>query len=379
MVTERVKVLCVDDEPQILQGLGLHLRRGYDLATAANGAAGLEILRAQGPFAVVLSDMRMPGMDGAAFLTEVRSAAPDTTRMLLTGHADMSAAIAAVNQGQIFRFLMKPCPPPELLGAFQAAAEQYRLVTAERVLLEQTVRGAIRMLTDILSLASPVAFGRAERVARHVGELSEALQLEQRWQVEVAARLSQLGGVAVPDDVLRRHYSGETLDPSEQAMIARIPAVTDSFLANIPRLEPVREILARHSVPYAQFAGKCDALAVAASVLRVAVEFDELDSRGVPTQTALETIRGREGAHDPSVVGALARLRGAAAGAQEMRVRILDLRPGMVLVEDLRARSGLLLVARGFQVTDGLIEKLRNFSAGHVREPIRVIPTPRCA
>ena len=121
----RTRVLCVDDEPHVLEGLSLHLRRRYDVDTATSGGAGLDILKADATIAVVLSDMRMPGMDGASFLARAKEVAPDAVRLLLTGQADLDSAIAAVNEGQIFRFLTKPCPPPTLLGAVAAATEQH--------------------------------------------------------------------------------------------------------------------------------------------------------------------------------------------------------------------------------------------------------------
>src|SRR5581483_749570 len=140
---------CVDDEPAVLEGLMLHLRRRFAVCTAPSGAAGSEAVRGKGPFACVMSDMRMPGMSGAEFLKQVRYLAPDTVRVLLTGQADMSAAVSAVNEGQIFRFLTKPCPPPSLLGALEAAVGQHALITAERELLEQTLRGTVKMLGDV--------------------------------------------------------------------------------------------------------------------------------------------------------------------------------------------------------------------------------------
>src|SRR5262249_28179570 len=147
----RPGVLCVDDEPQVLEGLELHLRSRYRVTTATSGKQALEILASGKPFAVVISDMRMPEMDGATFLGLVRQGAPDSWRVLLTGHSDLDSAVAAVNEGQIFRFLLKPCPPATLLKAVQASEEQHRLVTAERVLLEDTLQGSIRVLADILA------------------------------------------------------------------------------------------------------------------------------------------------------------------------------------------------------------------------------------
>jgi response regulator RpfG family c-di-GMP phosphodiesterase len=375
---EKAKILCVDDEPRVLEGLALHLGRIFEMVTAASGREGLEILAGQGPFTVVLSDMRMPGMDGAAFLSKVRQAAPDTTRMLLTGDTDLQAAIAAVNEGQIFRFLTKPCAPYNLRLAFEAAAVQYRLVTAERVLLEQTVHGAVKTLTDILALTSPLAFGRAARVRQYVHELAGELQLANRWQIEVAAMLSQLGSITIPEETFRKHYCGEALSADEKAMIGRMPAVTEELLANIPRLEPVRAILARHtglSRPGGNSGGAKDAeIAAAAGILRIAVEFDELESRGLSVQLALDTVRGREGAYDPAILQAFVRLRGSAAASQQVReIPLRSLGVGMVLAEDMRTNTGLLLVTRGFEVTPSFLEKTWNHRKGYVKEPLLVI------
>jgi response regulator RpfG family c-di-GMP phosphodiesterase len=375
---EKAKILCVDDEPRVLEGLALHLGRIYGMVTAASGREGLEVLVRQGPFTAVLSDMRMPGMDGAAFLSKVRQAAPDTTRMLLTGDADLQAAIAAVNEGQIFRFMTKPCAPHQLRLAFEAAAAQYRLVTAERVLLEQTVHGAVKTLTDILALTSPLAFGRAARVRQYVHELAGELQVANRWQIEVAAMLSQLGSITIPEETIKKHYYGEPLSADEQAMIGRMPAVTEELLANIPRLEPVRAILARHaglSRHGGNSGGMTDAeIAVAASILRIAVEFDELESRGLSAQLALDTVRGREVAHAPAVLEAFARLRGSAAASQHVQeIPLRSLRIGMVLAEDMRTKTGLLLVTRGFEVTPSFLEKTWNLREGYVKEPLLVV------
>lgn len=129
---QKMRVLCVDDDPYVAQSLELLLRRHYNLTSVSSGAEALEVLNREEPFAVVLADMRMPEMDGAAFLAEARRIAPDTTRILLTGYADLKSATSAVNKGWIFRILSKPCPPDELREAVSAAAQQYRLVTGER-------------------------------------------------------------------------------------------------------------------------------------------------------------------------------------------------------------------------------------------------------
>jgi ActR/RegA family two-component response regulator len=131
------KILFVDDEPSILDGYRRMLYREFEVDTAPGGDDGLTMVKGTGPYAVVVSDMRMPGMSGAEFLTKVRQAAPDTVRILLTGYSDMDAAIEAVNEGNIFRYLTKPCPKEVLVKAINQSLDQYRTVTAEKILVKK--------------------------------------------------------------------------------------------------------------------------------------------------------------------------------------------------------------------------------------------------
>ena len=143
----RPRILCVDDEPNVLAGLVRMLRREFEVVTAGDGAAGLEVLARQGPFIVVVSDFMMPGMTGVQFLARAKQLAPDTVRILLTGQASLEGAIASVNEGNIFRFLSKPCSREHLVKALEDAIEQARLVTADRELLERKLED---MSADLL-------------------------------------------------------------------------------------------------------------------------------------------------------------------------------------------------------------------------------------
>jgi response regulator RpfG family c-di-GMP phosphodiesterase len=372
----RARVLCVDDETNVLEGLALHLRRQYDVETATTGLLGLEAIRQRGPFAVVLSDMRMPGMDGAAFLARVREMSPDSVRMLLTGDVDIRAAIAAVNEGQIFRFLTKPCPADQIRLSFAAATKQYHLIIAERVLLEQTLRGSIKTLTEVLSLSNPIAFGRATRIRNLAAALAQELGLRASWQLEVAAMLSQLGMVIVPDETIERHLSGQLLSAEEQAMVARVPKVNQELLAHIPRLEEVRELVAqcyRHRQPNPPLPNQSGGLFLLGHVLQVAVDFDKLESEGLTTQAAVDTIRGRGALYEPSVVEALARCKKSASLGQVKEIPVQSAGVGMILVDDVRTTKGVLLIARGHELTSSSVERLRNFERGSIREPLRVV------
>jgi response regulator RpfG family c-di-GMP phosphodiesterase len=295
---DRLRVLCVDDEKNVLEGLHLHLRRHYDVVTAPGAEKGLEALREQGPFAIVLSDMRMPGMDGATFLGQVRRIAPETVRMLLTGQTDLTGAIAAVNEGQLFRFLIKPCPPRVLLDAFAAAAEQYYLITAERVLLEQTLHGSIAALVDVLTLASPAAFGRVTRVKRYVSEVVVHLKLDDPWRYGVAAMLSQVGCIILPQATAEKVYYGRELTPAEQEMVNRLPALAQRLVAHIPRMEAIGEMLACQQRRYDGSDRLGDLpvgehIPLGARILKIAHDFDVLITQGVSSLEALAVMRTR--------------------------------------------------------------------------------------
>ena len=131
------KILCVDDEPNILEAYRRTLRKRFELDVACGGEEALQAIAQRGPYAVLVADMRMPGMNGVELLAKVRQIAPLTVRMMLTGNTDLQTAIDAVNQGHIFRFLTKPCSPEDFANALEAGLEQHRLLTAERQLLTQ--------------------------------------------------------------------------------------------------------------------------------------------------------------------------------------------------------------------------------------------------
>jgi response regulator RpfG family c-di-GMP phosphodiesterase len=369
------RILCVDDEKNVLEGLSRSLRGSFLVETAVGGLEGIELLNTKGPFAVVVSDLRMPGIAGVEFLARARLIAPDTVRVLLTGHGDLEAAISAVNDGNIFRFLTKPCPADVLAKSLNACAEQHRLITSERVLLEQTLRGSIRALTDILALADPAAFGRATRVRQHVAKLMEHFGVLETWPVEVAAMLSQIPYVTLPSGTQQKVYDGVPLSDAERQMLERMPKVLEQILANIPRMENVREILRLHFHKYDEIPVSAEVTSWGARALKVAVDYDSLESSPRVRSHPFDVLRSRAGSYDPVIVEALAELQGSCR--REVLVLELPLRElavGMSFDQDVKSSKGLLLIARGQEVTPGLLERVRNFSSAlGIHEPIRMV------
>ncbi len=373
------RILCVDDDPSILQAYQRALRKRFHIEPALGGEEALAAVLEQGPYAVVVADMRMPGMNGVELLTRIREHAPDTVRMMLTGNADQQTALEAVNEGRIFRFLTKPCSPEVFASALEAGIAQYRLVTAERELLSKTLSGAIKVLTDILSLASPIAFGRASRIRRLAGQLASQLEFHPLWQLEIAAMLSQIGCVAVPEEILTKAYQGQELSAKEAEAFQAYPLVGRELISHIPRLDEVAQIIAFQDQ---QFDGggfppdgkRGEEIPLGSRILKVAMDFDTLVTAGSSNELALAEMNDRVGCYDPAV---LATLRSVLAISQVYvirRVRAAELVDGVLLADDVKSLNGLLLCAKGQEVTPSMRARLKNYVANYgIQEMIKML------
>jgi response regulator RpfG family c-di-GMP phosphodiesterase len=373
------RILCVDDEPRVVDSLAVQLRRDYQVLTAHSGQNALRMLKEEriAPL-VIVSDMRMPGMDGAALLKQVRSLYPEITRILLTGETGRDAAVAAVNDGQIFRFLTKPCSSEVLRTAIDAGITQHRLVTAERVLLQETLVGCIKALVDILAITNPVAFGRATRVKRMASELADAMGIKGFWQLEAAAMLSQIGYISLPVELVEKLYYGKRLDPEERTLVDGAPQVAQKLLGRIPRLEPVLEILGairglENSLPEGL-------IKQAARILSIVVDYDGFVVQGHTSESAIQKLRANQNRYDLKTVNALESLTGGSPGAQEVcEIAVGNIKPGMVFVDDLYTHVGTLLVPKGFEVTEAFLQRAKNFGPGILQEKVRVLSPVRKA
>ncbi|MFI7542041.1 HD domain-containing phosphohydrolase [Actinoplanes sp. NPDC049599] len=376
---ERPRILLVDDEPNLLDGLRRQLRRDFDVETAVGAANGLFALKPAAPFAVIVSDFLMPGINGAQFLAAAAKAAPTSTRMLLTGHTSLADAAVTVNQGRVFRMLLKPVDTETMTAALRDCVTQHRLVVAERELLERTLQGSVKALSDVLSLASPAAFGRASRMRRVASAILDQVEIEDRWAAELAVEMAQLGIVSLPPTVAGKLDTGAELTPAEQAMVDELPAVAVQLISPIPRMTPVADCI-RYSrkgfdgsgSPADGTAG--DRIPLGGRLLRLVQDHDALLLQGMSPTVALATLRTNAQLYDPALLAAFA-ATGAATAEAIRGVLLADLQSGMVLAAAVRSRSDVLLVNAGQEVTVGLLTRLRNFAAleDGVAEPVMVL------
>lgn len=363
-------ILFVDDEANVLEAFSRNLCFDFDVRTAQSGKAGLIALEA-GAVPVVVSDMRMPEMDGATFLAEVRKRWPDTVRVLLTGYADLEAAIQAVNVGQIYRFLTKPCPPDQLIGVLKDCLRQYELIQAERELLEQTLAGSVDVLVEILSVTNPGAFSRAARLRRFVDHVLLRLDWSERWQYEIAAMLSQIGCVSLHHEVLDKINAGQALAEDEQRAYLEHPAMAEKLLDQIPRMSEIAQMIGGQQ----ELDGVVDHptnVRRGATLLQAALALDAQLIAGRSVAEAVQKLAD-SGKHPTEIIEALRDLPDESGYYLVKVLDTKDLAAGMVLEEDLRSKAGVLLAARGQEISLPMVRRLHGIAArGGTAASVRV-------
>ena len=358
------KILLVDDESNILDGYRRSLRGEFEMEIALGGQQALTCIAENGPYAVVISDMRMPGIDGIQLLSRIKGVSPDTVRVMLTGNADMETAVNAINEGSIFRFLNKPCPKEVMAKTITAALMQYRLVTAEKQLLEQTLSGSLQVLSEVLSLVNPAAFSRAERARRYIHHIVTFMKLGNPWQYEIAAMLSQLGCVTLAAETTDAVYRGQALSPNDQAQYDAHPNVAYALLSKIPRLEPIAWMIKQQNQPVAK-SGESEMadMRLGAEILRLILAYEKAIHQGSSRTEAAHLLARQNTNFSPEFFRALVTLDPNAEEGELRKCGIQELAPGMIIQREVRSSEGTLLVSKGQEVTPTVIAKLKNFHA----------------
>lgn len=373
------KVLFVDDEPNVLQSIRRGLRKQFDVHTAEGGDAAMQLLREKDDFAVIVSDMRMPGMNGVELLSQVKQLWPDTVRMMLTGNADQETAVDAVNHGDIFRFLNKPCENVALGEAVKDAIRQHTLITAERDLLENTLRGSIKALAEVLSLTNPEVFGRTTRHKHLMSRLASTMKLADIWQLESVALMSHLGCVTVAEELVKRKAGGFQLSAEDMQEFVTHARVGADLLAAIPRMDVIAESVRYQErnfdgTGYPEDGPSGADIPLGARLMRVILDFDAFESSGESGADALNRLRQQQGHYDPAILTALESLLGEAGTEAPVLTSIGSLTDVMILAADVRTSTDVLLVAKGQEATSSVRRHLQNFlSQGLISNEVLVL------
>ncbi len=412
--SEQATLLCVDDEKQILAALKRLFRPlPYRVLSASSGEEGLAVL-AQETVHVVISDMRMPQMDGAAFLEQVAEIWPQTVRLLLTGYADLGSAVDAVNKGRIYAYLSKPWDDNELALTVRRAVEQQSLEALvqrqneELKLLNEQLEDKVRARTEELrqtmgflekaneslkkqyvtsvkvfanlmeiregDVATPSS-GHSRHVAEQARQLALRMELEKADVQDIlfAALLHDIGKIALPDTLLGRTY--KEMSVGERLQFEKHPLVGQAALIGMAHLQGAAVLIRSHHERFdgAGYPDKLhsDQIPLGARILAVVNDYDALltgDFSGLrySPQEARDFLldEGRR-RYDPAVVKHFIALLDDAAGDQiddhdELCLKSNALKNGMVLTQDLITKEGVMLLSKGHLLDGGLIGKIHN-------------------
>ncbi len=322
--------------------------------------------------------MRMPVMSGSQFLAKAKELAPDTVRMLLTGYTDLGATMAAVNEGNIFRFLTKPCTREILISALNAGVGQNELIRAEKDLLEKTLMGSIKVLADFLGAASPEAFGRSMRIAHIVRHISTRFRFAHWWQLEAAAILSQLGCVTLDAEVIQKAFAGVKMSTEDQARFDAHPAAAMKLLSGIARLEPVAWIIGHQLMREFPDAGSEATLETvrSARILKLAVAYDDLRIKPFSVEETMARLSSRSKEFERELLDALLDIRPQGGAMVSRKLTIAKLATGMLIDQELRNHQGNLLVGKGQEITRAVLLKIENWAHANLidRELIVLVP-----
>ena len=409
-------LLFVDDEVNVLSSLKRLFRPfGYRIFTAEGGAQGLEIM-ARETIDIVVSDMRMPQMNGAEFLQKVKEQWPDTVRILLTGYAEISATIDAINKGHIYRYISKPWEDNDIVLAIKQALRQKQLERANQGLeeltrkqneelkdlnanLEQKVKArteelrqtmgflevaheklkkgfitSIRVFSNLIEMREGVMAGHSHRVA----ELSRAIAQQMAMpeaevqDVFLAALLHDVGKIGLPDYLLEKPFAN--LTGEERLEVMKHPAKGQTALMALEQLQGAAKLIRSHHEHFdgLGFPDKLHGMEIplGARIIALANEYDAaqigtlLNKRLKQSDAVLYIQEGKGRRYDPAVVDAFMKVMGASGAAQviqESAIQIGQARPGMVLSRDLLSSHGELLLSKDFRLDASLIGQIRGF------------------
>lgn len=375
------RIMFVDDDENILQAFKRILRGRYELTfhtKASDAIAELESNK-ENPYAVIVSDFRMPEIDGAKFLARAKQIVPNTVRILLTGYADINAAISVINEGNIFRFMTKPCPNETLINAIEEGIKQYKLIIAEKELLAETLKGTIRLLVDILSAMNPIVFSRANKVRNLCKNIARRLDAHNLWEVEISALLSMVGCVTVPTEIIEKRFSFKPMTEQEKNVFDKQLTIANSFIKNIPRLEGIANAISLSNkttfeLPGTPFNGELGPELIG-NLIKLANDYFDQVEMGKTTEQIRLYFEENSAKYYKTYLSALeAEIRGFEQGFVIKEVHLTDLMPGDILADNITDDSGRVLVSKGIAITQVLKLRLANFSEFKpIKLPIKIV------
>lgn len=364
------KVLLVDDDSNILHGYRRNLRSRFEIHTAQGSVEGFIKLKAEPDFAIIISDYNMPNINGLEFLIRSKEFQPDAVRIILTGHASVSMLERAINEGDIYKILTKPCTHAHLVKTLEESVKKYQRSVAEKRLLSETLLGTIKVVTDILASVNPIAFNKAAFFNNMAKKIMTRLNKQYNWEIEASCLLSQIGCVTIPQEIFIKHDRGEELSPSEYELMRSHPLTGASILRNIPRMERIAS-----SIENQQKSAYGDNNDFITALLQLLSDYYEYLEEGFNEEESLLKVISNASLYDKELLSALeAEIRGAETGKIYKDISVDKLEPGMELGEPLFDTMNFLLLPKGTILSEVSLFKIKNHAKMRgIKEPVKVL------
>ncbi|BFM05239.1 response regulator [Halioxenophilus aromaticivorans] len=360
------KILFVDDEDKILEAYRRTLRKNFKVYTALGAKEAMAVCKKSGPFPVIVVDMQMPEVNGVQLLHRIKTKYPESVRIMLTGNADQQTAIDAINKGDIFKFLNKPCPPDKMVTVLSEAVNTYRAKRLEKDLLESTVKGSIALLVEVLAVANPKVFGRSLRIHYYARRCLQILKRNDTWEIEATALLSQVGLITLSNTVLDKVLVGSPLTEEEQEVYDQHPKVAEKIVAKVPRLENIASLIGRSELIKSRDTSVESGIPIALRMLAIIIDLVAAESRGVSSVEAISILQASEAKqYDVEVMRALALVVESQEERKVVEINVAQLEEGMIIAKSISTHAGALLLESGQMVTDSNITRLLNFAKSH--------------
>ncbi|MGQ0649235.1 MAG: HD domain-containing phosphohydrolase [Gemmatimonadaceae bacterium] len=378
-------ILVIDSDANLRRGAESALRGLGNIRMAGTSDETMAALREGGPYSVVVTTLGLPGMQGSMILEWVRELHPESVRVLMVAKEGIRCVSDAINDAGAFRVLVKPFTGELLRHAVKEAQAEHARILRERETLEGTMHGSLEAIAGMLAVVQPAAFGRAARLRRMVTLLAEKIGLPDKWDIQIAALLSQFGAVALPAELVERLCRNQPITAVEHGQLLASIEATLNLLQPIPRMGRVCQILRGIDIVPSRESGRCRVhTGDAERVLTLALDFDGLFAEHGSASEALRVMESRIGHYHAPYFDALRELVGARNGATLIDTPLADVRIGQFFAADVRSPNDLLLVARGQPVTPPLLFLIRNawngfaaFTMVRMVEPQERQPTPQ--
>jgi len=371
------KILMIDDDKDILASYQVNLRKDFIVRIASNANQAMEILKEEADIGVIVTDYKMPDVNGINLLKMIRQIYHDPIRIMITGFADMQIAVNAVNEGSIFRFLTKPMPTPELKQIIQDALVQYNLKKNEKELLNNTLKGTLKLLIDLISLSIPQSLNigsQARMIARKIGVKAGEIEI---WELEVASLLSNIGLLLLPNDIIQKKAEGKDLTSSEAAVFSNHPELGAKLIGHIPRFEKISDAILHIND---NFGSKNDrnianeSIPLYSRILKVSNDYIQHIQSNKSALEAYEKMLEFYYQYDPKLLELLlSEVVGSENNRKIKQIKLMELKSGMVAAKDIVDERETILFKKDKEITEPIIIRLQQISnVRNIVEPLLV-------